>query len=189
MCWDRRRGLRAVGGNCNSPPNIGAFLQDIPEKLVYRFVSQDGEPLANADIWVYQAQGTGMGWYTKKYEDQPAHQKRTDAQGRVVFDRTLWSPDGRIRHTFGHSNGVVLVRVTYDGRHYFLFEEVTDANLAYYFGHEDTYEFTRMITLRDGPPSPDEWDPDAKWELPGMGFGLPVERAQPSRRLKGASDG
>ncbi len=171
MCWNRVSGWRARGGNCNSPPTIGEFLQDIPARLVYEFTGDDGRPLAGATVSGYRAGGTGKDWYAKVYEDPPAVQATADERGRVAFDRTLFAEDGRIRHTFGHSNGVVLLRVTYGGQHYFLFEEVTDANLAYNLGHRDEYVFARRIALRTGPPRPEEWKADRRWDAPGTGFG------------------
>lgn len=171
MCWNRVAGQRARGGNCNSPPTIGEFLQDIPERLVYEFVDQDGNPLANADVWIYHAEGTGKNWYSKLYRDEPGIKTHTDRDGRAEFDRTLWSANGKIRHTYGHSNGVALIRVTYEGQHYFLFEEVTSANIAYNLGHHDEYTFRRQITLREGEPAPDTWDVNNTWEPAGVGFG------------------
>lgn len=171
MCWDRVRGQRAKGGNCNAPPNIGEFLQDIPQRVIYEYVDADGNPLANAEVWAYQATGTGKDWYTKVYDDVPDVKAMADAEGRVTFDRTLWSPDGRIEHTYGHSNAVVLIRVTYQGQHYYLFEEVADANIAYNLGFHDEYTFERTLKLRTGEPSPNEWDINARWERPGVGFG------------------
>jgi hypothetical protein len=165
------KGQRARGGNCNAPATIGEFLQDIPDKLVYEFIDKEGKPLANARVSVYRARGDGTRWYGKQYPAEPDVKKMTDQNGCVCFDRTLWSEDGKIRHTYGHSNAVALLQLTYRGRHYFLFEEVTDANLAYNFGHRDTYTFTRQITLRQGEPSPEEWDPMETWEVPGSGFG------------------
>lgn len=171
MCWNRRAGWRARGGNCNSAPTRGEFLQDIPAKLVYRYVDQEGSPLAGAEVWVYRARGTGRDWYSKQYPSEPDLRAQTDAQGRVIFDRTLWSADGSIRHTYGHANGVALIHLMHAGQHYFLFEEVTDANLAYNLGHTRAYEFVRQITLREGPPSPVEWDPHNRWEPAKVGFG------------------
>ncbi len=170
MCWNRVRGKRARGGNCNAPSTIGEFLQDIPGKLVYRFSSKDGEPLAGADVWVYRAEGTGKSWYAKQFMVDPSLKKKADENGCVPFDRTLWSANGKIVHTFGWSNAVALLRITFKGQHYFLFEEVTDANLAFNLGHKDRYCFERTIRLRTGEPSPDEWDVDDKWEKPGSGF-------------------
>ncbi|MBN2447058.1 MAG: hypothetical protein JXO22_10045 [Phycisphaerae bacterium] len=171
MCWNRVRGQRARGGNCNAPKTIGEFLQDIPERVVLDFVDTEGEPLANAEVWVYRARGTGVDWYSKKYVDEPDLRTKADKNGRVVFDRTLWAEDGKIIHTYGHSNSVALLRVTYNGQHYFLFEEVTDANLAYNLGQRGECVFKRQIKLRDGEPSPDEWDVNARWEPEGTGFG------------------
>ncbi|MBK9119728.1 MAG: hypothetical protein IPM18_09030 [Phycisphaerales bacterium] len=171
MCWERVRGQRARGGNCNSPPTIGEFLQDIPSEVVLRYVDSAGRPLADAEVWVYRARGSGKDWYTKVFVDAPDLQKRTDADGRVSFDRTLWAEDGRIRHGFGHSSAVACVRITHAGQHYYTFEEVTDANLAYYLGHRERYEFLRQIRLRTGAPDPGEWDVNDRWEPEGIGFG------------------
>ncbi|HOM72004.1 MAG TPA: hypothetical protein PLP86_07135 [Armatimonadota bacterium] len=171
MCWNRVAGKRARGGNCNAPATIGEFLQEIPERLIYQFFDTEGNPLADADIWVYRARGTGKDWYTKVYEDTPGVKARTDAEGRVVLDKTMFAEDGRIRHTYGFSNSVVLVRVTYKGQHYFLFEEITDPNLAYNLGYKDEYTFKRQIKLRTGEPSPNEWDYTKNWDVPGTGFG------------------
>ncbi len=172
MCWNRVRGRRAQGGNCNGPPNIGEFLQDIPKEVVYAYVDPAGKPLANADVRVYRARGTGSNWYTKKFVDEPDIRAATDERGRVTFDRTLWSADGKIRHTYGHSNAVVCIRLSHNGQHYFLFEEVTDANIAYNLGYRERYVFPRLVRTRTGEPSPDEWNVDEKWQPPGTGFGL-----------------
>jgi hypothetical protein len=174
MCWNRRAGWRARGGNCNSPPVIGEFLNDIPETLVYQFEDTDGNALAGAEIWIYQAAGTGQGWYTKLYDDEPDLQLTADNRGRITVDRTLWAENGQIRHTFGQGNGKVLVRVTYEGQHYYLFEEVTHANIAYNLGHTDRHVFRRQVTLRTGDPSPDEWDVNRNWAPPETRFGRPA---------------
>ncbi len=164
MCWNRVAGKRARGGNCNGPSVIGEFLQDIPARLVYEFVDPNGQPLADAEVWGYRARGTGKDWYTKVFEDPAGVKGRTDARGRVVFDRTLFAEDGKIVHTYGASNAVVLLRVTHGGQHYFLFEEVTDANIAYNLGQHDECVLRRQLKLRTGEPKPEEWDPKARWE-------------------------
>ncbi|MEP0764937.1 MAG: hypothetical protein HRF45_00130 [Fimbriimonadia bacterium] len=176
MCWERVRGKRARGGNCNAPTTIGEFLQDMPAKMIYRYRDEQGRPLAGAEVVAYRARGTGSDWYTKVYEDEPAFRTRADDQGRAVLNRTIWEQDGKVHHTYGIATSVALVRVTYQGKHYFLFEEVTDPNIAYNLGHKDEYTFLREIRLRSGDPSPAEWDPAATWQPPGTGFGLPVGR-------------
>ena len=64
-----------------------------------------------------------------------------------------------------------LLRITFEGKHYFLFEEVTDANLAFNLGHQEAYTFRRRIKLREGDPSPEEWNGNETFEAPGAGFG------------------
>jgi hypothetical protein len=171
MCWNRVAGRRAQGGNCNSPPNIGEFLQEIPARIIFEYMDETGKPLADTDVWVYRARGTGKDWYTKVYEDQPAVKEKTDARGRVALDRTMFAADGKIMHGYGFSNAVALVRVTHAGQHYYLFEEVTDQNLAYNLGLKDEAVFRRQIRLRTGEPSPEEWKADAKGDAPGTEFG------------------
>ena len=57
---NRIAGRRARGGNYNAPSVIGEFLQEIPERFCLRLVDKDsGAPLAGADVWAYQATGTG----------------------------------------------------------------------------------------------------------------------------------
>jgi len=158
LMLNRIAGKRARKGNYNAPGVIGEYLQEIPSRLTYEFVSAQGKPLANADVWIYQATPQRPSWYGKTFEDKPAIKEQTDARGRVTLDRTMFAPDGRIIHTWGHSNGVVLVRITFKGQHYYLFEEVTDANIAYNLGERDHAVFRRTIKLRTGDPSPDDWD-------------------------------
>ena len=63
-----------------------------------------------------------------------------------------------------------MFRLTYDGKHYYLFEEVTSPNLAYYFGHTNEFHLHRQIELREGEPSPDEWDANHNWGIPGKSY-------------------
>ena len=120
----------------------------------------------------YRAHGTGDGWYTKVYEDAPALKVRCDSAGKAVFDRTLWSANGKVEHAFGVSQSVALLGVTYKGQHYYLFECVADSNIAYNLGHRDEVVLKRQIRLRTGEPSPDEWKVNETWEVPRGGFEL-----------------
>lgn len=166
MCWNRVAGRRARGGNCNAPETIGEFLQDIPKELTLQFVDQTGQPLADAEIRVYRARGNGKDWYAKVYPTEPDVVGKPDGEGRYVTNSTLWAEDGKIRHSFGFSNAVAFIQLTYRGQHYFLFEEVTDANIAYNLGQRDACTLKRWIKLRAGDPSPEEWDPKATWDQP-----------------------
>ncbi len=170
MCWNRVQGKRARGGNCNSPEVIGEFLQEVPKEVVLKFVDQDGQPMAGAEVVVYRAHGTGEGWYTKVYEDEPVLPRTADSDGQVRYDRTLWSADGKIRHDYGVSQAVALLRVTYKGQHYYLFENVADASLAYNLGQRDSATFWRRVRTRTGEPDPKEWNVKETWEVPGHSF-------------------
>ena len=170
MCWNRVQGKRARGGNCNSPDTIGEFLNDIPKKVVLQFLDASGKPLNGAEVWVYRAHGTGNGWYTKVYEDDPAIRTNADDEGKVTFDRSLWSATGKIEHTFGISQSVALLRVTYQGRHYFLFECVADSNIAFNLGKKDQVVLVRQIELRTGEPKPEDWKATQTWEVSGGGY-------------------
>jgi hypothetical protein len=172
MCWNRVAGKRARGGNTNAPPTIGEFLDDIPKRVVLQFFDTSGRPLDGAEVSVYRAHGTGEGWYTKVFEDKVAVKATCDAEGKAVFDRTLWSENGHIQHDFGVSQAVALLCVTYKGQHYYLFECVGDANIAYNLGMKDEVVLKRQIRLRTGEPSPAEWKVDETWEVPGTGFRL-----------------
>lgn len=165
MCFERVRGRRARGGNYNSPTTIGEFLQEIPKVVRLRFVDRaTGRPLSHAGVRVFQAKGTGQGWYTKRYENEPGITTTADEHGVATFNRTLWSPDGRIVHTFGHSNAVALIEVTYQGQRYYLFENVACSNLAYNQGNREEVTFTRQLRLRIGRPHPSEWNVRETWE-------------------------
>jgi hypothetical protein len=63
-----------------------------------------------------------------------------------------------------------LLRVTYQGRHYFLFECVADANIAFNLGHKDQVLLKRQIKLRTGDPRPEDWSVGQTWEVPGEGY-------------------
>ncbi|MBN1917896.1 MAG: hypothetical protein JW889_08310 [Verrucomicrobia bacterium] len=166
MCYERVRGTRARGGNCNSPPRIGEFLNDLPKEIIYQYEDQDGRPLAGAEVWVYQAEGNGLSWYGKVFDNVPDIKTITDDKGQAVFEgKTLFSPDGHIAHTFGISQGVVIIRITQGDKHYFIFEECTDPNIACNTGHKDRAVFRRTITLRTAAePDPTAWDPSNTWE-------------------------
>jgi hypothetical protein len=166
MCYERVRGRRARGGNCNSPPTIGEFLNDLPTQIVYQYEDQDGRPLAGAEVWVYQAKGDGLSWYGKVFDDEADIKTTTNAKGQAVFEgKTLFSADGTIEHTFGISQGVVIIRITHDGTHYLTFEECTDPNIAHNIGRTERAFFRRTITLREtAEPDPAAWDITNTWE-------------------------
>lgn len=147
LCWNWKAGRRAKGSPCNAPPDIGSFLQLMPERNEFRFVDGEGKPFSNASLDVYQAAGNGKDWYGKVFDDTPDIKTTLDKDGVAVFGKELFG--GRIVHTFGHSNGVVIFGLRHKGRQAFLFQEVTDLNLKYMQGEHRLARFEKVVPIPD----------------------------------------
>ena len=143
-------GDRAVCGNFNAPCNIGSFLDDLPQNNHVQFVDETGQMLAGADVRVFQAT-PGPGWYGKEFDTVPDLQFTTDAEGYAHMPQNPFS-DGEIVHGFGHTNGVIVLRVEHGDRLWYRFMEVTDFNLQYWQGNTEDGDYTL--------------------EMPGSGFGI-----------------
>jgi hypothetical protein len=142
-CWNHKAGRRATGSACNSPPDIGSFLQLMPDESEFQFIDKEGAPLAGASIRIYQAKGNGKDWYAKIYDPLPDLEITLDADGVAVFGKDLFG--GPIVHGFGHSNAVVIFEVLHQGRAAYLFQEVTDLNLAFMAGEREMARFVRTV--------------------------------------------
>lgn len=156
MAWNwkaRKRGR----GNMNSPPDIGVFLQDLPNTNVFRFVDQNHQPIAGATVDIYRATGTPS-WYGKKFDDTIDLTRTTNANGEITLPRCPFAADGVIRHTYGLANSVMVMRLSIPtgGRPdlYYIFEEVADFNMAYWSGATGTAYYTRQIDRRSGATVP-----------------------------------
>jgi hypothetical protein len=147
--WKHHRRGR---GNMNSPPDIGVFLQDLPDANHIQFVDQNGVPLVGAEVYVYQA-SPSSGWYGKRYDNTADLSYVTDAGGYIHMPRNPFGGSG-ISHGYGFSNAVMILKVRYRGELYFMFQEVTDVNMAYWMsnppGSMDGY-YVWQIDLRDNP--------------------------------------
>ncbi len=126
-------GRRARCGNYNAPCNIGVFLQDLPQRNHLTLRLADGRPMKGADVRLYRA-GPGPGWYGKTIDNTPDAFYTTDGDGRIELPRNPFNPGGSIVHTFGHSNGVLVLRISHASGLFYRFLEVTDFNLAYWAG-------------------------------------------------------
>jgi hypothetical protein len=142
-CWNLKAGQRAKGSACNAPPDIGSFLQLMPERSVFLFQDSEGAPLAGATLRVHQAQGNGKDWYAKIYDHLPDLEATLGPDGGAEFGRDLFG--GPIVHGFGHSNAVVIFEVLHQGRAAYLFQEVTDLNLACMRGEREHARFVRTV--------------------------------------------
>lgn len=144
---NRIAGHRARLGNANAPGNIGIFLNDLP--LQNRLTVRDslGQVLAGASVKVFQAGPKPGQWYGKYFDNTPDLQLTTDVEGRVLLGRNPFGSSG-IVHTYGHSNGVVIIRIEHQGRVGYAFLESWRFNLEYWKGKSSLADYDLSVQLR-----------------------------------------
>lgn len=129
-------GHRATYGNYNAPNNIGVFMQDLPLENILTIKNESGEPLQDASIEIYQAEGLAGVWYGKYYDDIPdIIELQTDSLGRVAVGRCPFDDDGTIEHDYGRSNVMAIIRVEKDGLIGYTFLEASSFNFEYWRGN------------------------------------------------------
>ncbi|GAB4378774.1 MAG: hypothetical protein Kow0042_27520 [Calditrichia bacterium] len=152
-------GHRAVMGNYNAPLNIGVFINDLPLQNRLTVKDENGNILPNAEIKIYQAAPQPGVWYGKYYDNIPDLELTTDSVGVVLLGRCPFSSNGQITHTYGHSNGVLILRVAYAGKVGYSFLESTFFNMKFWSGQVDTayYEIqVKLIETTGMSENPDE---------------------------------
>lgn len=157
---NRIAGNRASQGNYNAPGNIGEFLQDLPDNNHIRFVDTSGTPLSGANVRIYRAE-PNSGWYGKYFDDTFDLEYNTGVDGTINVGHNPFT-DGAIRHTYGQSNGSVVLRIEHEGDVWFRFLEVTDFNMEYYLGNTTDAYYT--VELAE-PGSPGEIEVSG-WDIP-----------------------
>lgn len=139
-------------GNMNAPPDIGVFLNDLPEANHIQFVDQNGVPIVGAQVDIFRATGYPS-WYGKFFDNVPDLSLVTDENGFIHVGQNPFGDT--IRHTYGISNGVLILRLRYRGQTYFLFQEVTDFNLQRWMAPPEQSSvhgsYLWQIDLRDNP--------------------------------------
>lgn len=150
MVWNWKHHKRGVG-NMNSPWDIGVFMQDLPTNNYIQFVDQVGKSLSGAQVYVYQSGYEGQSWYGKKFDNVADYTLTADATGTVKLPKNPFGTS--IVHTWGHANSVMILKVRYGGQLYFMFQEVTDFNMAYWSGNTVNAYYIRPIDLRSGAPT------------------------------------
>jgi hypothetical protein len=150
---NRVAGQRAQGGNCNGTSRIGSYLQDMPKQFKIAFVGPSGEALANDPVKVYWAQPRDE-WYGKLYDNTVDREFTTDSNGCITTDKTFFAADGKIVHTYGHSNVVTIVRVDHESRTYYIFLEATEVNMLANVSKEPVPLLRKVVPLRTGEPRP-----------------------------------
>jgi hypothetical protein len=129
-------------GNQNAPPDLGAFLNDLPATNIFQFVDQNGIPLAGAEIALYRGAGS---FYSKTFDDIAEQTFTADDAGKIILGR---NPFGATA-TFGGSVPDIVFKVRYNNQLYFFFQEVTDFNIQHWLGNKTTASYFREIDLRD----------------------------------------
>ena len=145
-CLNRIAGHRAVCGNMNSPCNIGEFANDLPAKNFVTLRDQEGNLLTGADVKVFRADGVEGVWYGKQYDNVPDMELRANGKGVVSLGRNPFT-EGKIEHTYGISNGVIIVRVEKDGKVGYGFLESTHFNMEYWRGNQKAGHYTMTFQM------------------------------------------
>jgi hypothetical protein len=173
-------GQRAVLGNYNAPGNIGIFRNDLPAENIITIHGQDGIPIPDATVSVFQARNAS-GWYGKRYTNFPDLVFMTDANGKVNVGRCPFDTDGTIEHTYGIANGVCILQVEKDGKIGFTFLESTRFNMEYWRGNTQSASYDLDVRMISRNLALDEVDPpngfstvsgavDMKLLIGGMGI-------------------
>ncbi len=140
-------GYRARLGNYNAPGNIGVFMQDLPAQNRLTVKDESGKTLANAGVMVYQATGKANEWYGKHFDNIPDLELRTDVNGQVLLGRCPFSKTGVIQHTYGVSNGVIILRIEHQGKVGYTFMESTSFNLQYWSGKKTMGDYEVRVNM------------------------------------------
>ncbi len=129
--WNRIAGRRPICGNYNAPCNIGEYANDLPQHIILTIRDDNEQPVPDAAVEVYQAK-PGTGWYAKLYLNAPDAAYQTDAQGNVDLGSFPFGSAPPIVHTYGHSNALLLLKITHGSGPEYRFFEVTVPNETYW---------------------------------------------------------
>ena len=139
-------GHRAIMGSYNDPENIGSFLNDLPAENRLTIVDPAGQPIANADVEIYQSKlDRADAWYPTHYEGEPDLRLRTDDAGQVLVGRNPFATNNPIFSYYRRNNTVAIVRVVKDGVAKVGFLESRIFNLAYWAGHTEFADHDLVI--------------------------------------------
>ncbi|HEX2834011.1 MAG TPA: hypothetical protein VHW00_13450 [Thermoanaerobaculia bacterium] len=161
-------GQRATYGNYNEPRNFASFLNDLPAQNRLTIRDETGALLPNASVKIYRSVANGTHWwYETRYDDIADLELATDANGQVLVGRSPFAADDQVVHTFGFTNGTVIVRVEKDGHVAYGFLESRRFNLEYWRGHTDFADHELQVGLfacSDATPrlTGPKWDASAR---------------------------
>jgi len=138
-------GHRALCGNSNPPCNLGdragQFMQDFPTQNRVLIIGENGLPVVGANIQIYQSASGSDEWYGERYDNIADLSFTSDAQGYINVGTNPFS-DNDIVHTFGYSNGTVIVRAEKAGNVGYTALHSWQFNMEYWRGNTNlgTYQ-------------------------------------------------
>lgn len=145
--WERIRGRRAREGTWNAPPELGEFLNTIPDSNIIKVVTTKGQPVAGAKIEVFQSVhgpwGEGGGIYSKHVDNNPDITCVTNRNGEAELgaypfasvdeknpQKYRWHPKGVFGYN-GEANAII--RITAGQKSFYKVLTVFDSNLGYWY--------------------------------------------------------
>lgn len=145
-------GHRATRGNSNAPGNIGEFFNDLPDQNTIQLVDWKGQPIPNAVVSVYQATAASD-WYGKTFDDVVDASFTADANGLVQIGRNPFTDGEPLRHTYGISHAVAILRVEAAGMTGFAFLPAAWFNLEYWRGNTTHGHYELTVHMIGDTPS------------------------------------
>ncbi len=146
--WNRIAGRRPVCGNYNAPCNLGEYLGDLPTAHRVEIRTFGGEPVPGVRVELFRARPFPS-IYGKVFFAQPDWVAYSDARGQASLGRF---PFGDGVSSIATYNSTALLKLSSEGQSVYRFLEVTEANVAYWSGHEDLVVYAVSADLAPGRP-------------------------------------
>jgi hypothetical protein len=141
--WERIRGRRARSGTWNASPELGEFLNVIPERNIILVQTPDGAPCADARIELFRSEHDKWhkGIYAKVVDNVPDVERTTDPEGKADLGPMPFGTPREDDEYGYHAKGVygyngrvnAVLRITVEGKAFYKFFTVFDANLGYWY--------------------------------------------------------
>lgn len=147
VLYNLKAGERALCGNMNSPCDINARINDLPENNYLLLEDQFGNTLSNADVSIYQVSydATIDKWV---FEDSPALSLRANSNGVVSVGKCPFTLDGHIDTYYNGCNELYcIVRVEHHNRIGYQFLESSHFNMEFWKGNVDSALYTFQLPM------------------------------------------
>ena len=182
---ERIRGKRARAGTWNASPELGEFLNTIPDSNVVKVLTPDGKPLSGATVQVFQSVhgpwGKNGGIYSKKIDNEADITVTLDERGEAElgtcpfispmnysenppgdFKKQIsrWKPKG-INGYNGNLNAIL--KITYKRKAFYKVLTVFESNLGYWYKYGLQIESFPEIKVRPDSKLTYQYTLDPNW--------------------------